>query len=77
MMRRVVTIRACLVTGIVFCLLLSPAWFYYYALASADFISHDPKLEAFDQDLLAGSCDKFKVAGITGSDHTVFGRRTK
>jgi len=72
MMRRGKTIQVCLVTGVVLSLLLSPACFHYYALAGADFISRDLKLEAFDQDLSAGSCDKFKVPGITGSDHVVF-----
>ena len=72
MTRRAKTIRICLATGIVFSLLLSPACFDYCALADADFISRDLKLEAFDQDLTAGSCDKFKVAGIAGSDYVVF-----
>ncbi len=71
-MKRAKTIRACLAAGIVFSLLLGPACFHYYTLADADFISHDLKWEAFDQDLSAGSCDKLKIAGITGSDYAVF-----
>ncbi len=71
MTTRVKTIRICLSVVVIFPLLLGPVWFHYYVLASADFISRDPKLEAFDQDLLGGSYDKFAIAGMTGSDYVL------
>jgi hypothetical protein len=53
-----------LVIAISFAVLLSSAYFCYYSLASADFISHRLKFETFDQDFLfAASGSEFKVFG--------------
>jgi hypothetical protein len=55
-----------LVIAISFAVLLSSAYFCYYSLASADFISHGLKFETFDQDFLfAASVSKFKVFGLS------------
>jgi len=42
-----------LVIAIFLSILVSSTYAQYYALASADFISHNLKLEAFDQDYLS------------------------
>jgi hypothetical protein len=56
--------RIILVIAISFAVLLSSAYFCYYSLASADFISHRQKFEIFDQDfLLVASASRFKVIG--------------
>jgi hypothetical protein len=56
-----------LVIAISFAVLLSSAYFCYYSLASADFISHNLKLEAFDQDYLsAANQNELKVYGSGG-----------
>jgi hypothetical protein len=72
MMRGVKKIRFCLVVAVVFSLLLGSAFFHYFALEGADFISRDLKLEAFDQDLSIDSCDKFKIFGIIGLDRVFY-----
>jgi|WetSurMetagenome_2_1015567.scaffolds.fasta_scaffold1174364_1 hypothetical protein len=66
------TIRVCLIIAVLFSLLLGSTFFHYYALSEADFISRDPKLEAFDQDLSIESCDKFKIFGISGLDRVFY-----
>jgi hypothetical protein len=55
-----------LAIAISFAVLLSSAYFCYYSLASADFISHRLKFETFDQDFLfAATVSEFKVFGTS------------
>jgi len=71
-MKRMKTSRVFLIVAIAFSLPLCSASFHYYALASADFLSRDPKLEAFDQDLSTDSCNTFKGMGTSNFDHVIF-----
>ena len=55
-------IKIILVMTISFAISASSVLFCYYSLASADFISHGLKFEAFDQEFLdAASVSRFKV----------------
>ncbi len=60
--------QAPLIVALVFislAFLLSSTFSFYYTVASADFISHLPKFESFDQDILtAASVSKFKAVGL-------------
>jgi hypothetical protein len=57
-------IKCILVIAISFTIPVSSAYFCYYTLASADFVSHGQKFETFDQEfLLAASVSTFKVFG--------------
>ena len=49
-----------------FAILLSSTYFCYYSLASADFISHSQKIEAFDQEFLSAvSVSRLKLFGAS------------
>ncbi len=49
------------------CMLVSFTYGQYYALASADFISHGLKLETFDQEfLIAAYASRLKIFGPNG-----------
>ena len=64
MMRSFNRIPIILVIATSFAVLLASTYFCYYSLASADFISHGPKFETFDQEFLfAVSVSRFKVFG--------------
>jgi hypothetical protein len=57
-------IETILVVAIAFAVLSSSTFFCYYSVASADFISHQPKLETFDQEFLfAVSTNRLKISG--------------
>jgi hypothetical protein len=64
-MKRIsISIQDILVVAISFAVLSSSACFCYYSVASADFISHQPKLETFDQEFLfAVSTTRLKISG--------------
>lgn len=64
MKRNSIRIEKILVVAISFAVLSSSACFCYYSMASADFISHQPKLETFDQEFLfAVSTCRLKISG--------------
>ena len=64
MKRNSIRIENILVVVISFVVVLSSACFCYYSMASADFISHGPKFETFDQEFLdAASASRLKVFG--------------
>jgi hypothetical protein len=66
MKRKLINIT--LVMAISFAIPASSAFFCYYSLASADFISHDLKFETFDQEfLIAISVSRLKVFGASSS----------
>jgi len=57
-------IQICLVVAISLFIVVSSVYYQYYSLASADFISHNLKLENFDQEFLLGtSVSRLKVFG--------------
>ncbi len=64
MKRNFIRLENILVVAISFAVVLSSACFCYYSVASADFISHQPKFETFDQEfLVAVSTSRFKISG--------------
>jgi hypothetical protein len=65
--RNSIRIENILVVAISFAVLSSSVYFCYYSLASADFISHQPKFETFDQEVLvAVSTSRLKISGPSG-----------
>lgn len=60
-------IQICLIVAISLSILVSSIYYHYYSLASADFISHNLKLENFDQEfLLVTSVSRLKIFGPSG-----------
>ena len=61
------TAQIFLVNAIFLSILVSSAYGQYYTLASADFISHNLKLEAFDHDYLSAANQSESKACRSGS----------
>jgi len=59
--------QICLIVAISLSILVSSIYHQYYSLASADFISHNLKIENFDQEfLVATSVSRLKIFGASG-----------